>query len=395
MTLMKSAKMPCHSKLKVIFVVTEDWYFISHRFELARHFQNLGWNVLVATQVNKPEDKHTIVNAGLSLVSLPIERGKLFSIGDILYLWRLIRLYWVERPDVVHHVAMKPVLYGSLAALCTPRLGVVNALAGLGFLFTSSSGVVRGVRAMALMVFRRLFSRAHTRVILQNSEDLSLFRDQVGVPADNLRLIRGAGVDVSRYQAVVHGPRESPVVVMVARMLRDKGVGELIEAARQLQRVGVCAQIQLIGGIDIKNPNSLTLPELNALKLENAVEWLGHQANISEVYAKADIAVLPSYREGMPKSLLEAAACGLPIVTTDTSGCREVVAEGENGYLVPVRDPRRLAEALEKLITNPVLRARMGAASRARAEREFRLEVIIKKTLAVYDEVSQPNVPVA
>lgn len=382
-------------KRKIILVISEDWYFLSHRFELAQHLLTAGWDIVIATQINGPADAATIERAGLRLIHMPLERGRLFALGDVGYLWRLIRLYRTERPDVVHHVAMKPVLYGSLAALCTPRLGVVNALAGLGFLFTSSSGVVRGVRVMALMVFHWLFSRALTRVILQNLEDLSLFRDQVGVPVANLRLIRGAGVDVSRYQAVVHGTRESPVVVMVARMLRDKGVGELIEAARQLQRVGVCAQIQLIGGIDIKNPNSLTISELNALKLENAVEWLGHQSNISEVYAKADIAVLPSYREGIPKSLLEAAASGLPIVTTDTSGCREVVTEGENGYLVPVRDPRRLAEALEKLITNPVLRAQMGAASRARAEREFRLEVIIKKTLAVYDEVSQPNVPVA
>ena len=380
---------------KIILVISEDWYFLSHRFELARHLLAAGWDVVIATQINEPADAATIECAGLRLIHLSLERGRLFALGDVGYLWRLIRLYRTERPDVVHHVAMKPVLYGSLAALCTPRLGVVNALAGLGFLFTSSSGVVRGVRAMALMVFRRLFSRAHTLVILQNSEDLSLFRDQVGVPAANLRLIRGAGVDVSRYQPVVHGPREIPVVVMVARMLRSKGVGELIEAARQLQREDVRAQIQLVGGIDDKNPNSLSLPELNALKLENAVKWLGHQTNISEIYAKADIAVLPSYREGMPKSLLEAAACGLPIITTDTSGCREVVADGENGYLVPVRNARRLAEALEKLIADPVLRARMGADSRARAEREFRLEVIIKKTLAVYDEVTQPDIPAA
>jgi len=373
---------------KAIIVVSEDWYFLSHRIELARHLRAAGWEVLIATQVNRAEDAAKITEAGLRLFSLPLERGRLFAAGDLLYLWRLWRLYRKERPDVVHHVAMKPVLYGSLAALGARRTGVVNALAGLGYLFTNARGPVRLARGIVLQLFRRLFVRARTRVILQNTEDMQLFQEQLGIQPVNLRLVRGAGVDLVRYRTVRHGARDRPVMVMMARMLRDKGVGELVEAARILQRDGVAARIQLVGGIDVRNPNSLTPLELEALQDEGVVEWLGHRTDINEIYATADIAVLPSYREGLPKSLLEALASGLPVVTTDTSGCREVVADGVNGLLVPVRDAVKLAEALRRLLLDPAMRARMGAAGRQRAESEFRLELILAQTEAIYAEVA-------
>ncbi len=373
---------------KAIMVISEDWYFLSHRFELALALQRAGWEVRVVTQVNRPEDAAMITRAGLQLTPLALERGRLFALSDVRYLWRLIRLYRAERPAVVHHVAMKPILYGSLAALFVPRAGVINALAGLGYLFTHRGGRVRVVRKMVLLFFRRLFARRQTRVILQNGEDQTFFRDRLGVPAANLRLVRGSGVATERFQPVVHGPRERPVVVMVARLLRDKGVHELAEAARLLRRADVAVRVQLVGGVDEKNPNSLTRFEADALQAEGAVEWLGHRTDVSAIYARADVAVLPSYREGLPKSLLEAAASGLPLVGTDTSGCREVITDGDNGLLVPVGDARRLADALRRLIGDAGLRARLGARSRERAEREFAQEAIFAQTAAIYAEVA-------
>jgi glycosyltransferase involved in cell wall biosynthesis len=373
---------------KAILVISEDTYLLSHRLELARALRRAGWDILVATQVSAPEHAATITAAGLRLAPLPLERGRLFAPGDALYLWRLWRLYRRERPAVVHHVAMKPILYGSIAALGARRAGVVNALAGLGYLFTHTGGRVRLVRRIVLAVFRRLFARARTRVILQNAEDRALFRDQVGVPEENLRLVRGAGIDPAGGRIVAHGPRARPVVVMVARLLRDKGVREFAEAARLLRAAGHAVRCVIAGGGDERNPNSLTPEEIAALRAEGAVECPGHQADVAALYAGADIAVLPSYREGLPKSLLEAMASGLPIVATDTSGCREVVADGVNGLLVPVRDARALADAILRLARDPALRARMGAAGRARVEREFGHEVIFRETEAIYREVA-------
>lgn len=374
---------------KVIFLVTEDWYFISHRLPLARALRQAGWEVVVATQVNRPEDAAAIESSGLRLVHLPVERSRMGTPRDLVYLWRAFRLYRRERPQVVHHVAMKPVLYGSIAARAAGIRGTVNALAGLGYLFTSSSGRARLARGIVTNCFRALFGHERTRLILQNAQDMDLFQRLVRVPSRNLRLIRGAGVDLDVFQPSGDSCRPEPVVVMVSRMLRDKGVAEFVAAARELRRDGVRARFLLVGGIDARNPNSFTQQELLAFEVSGVIEWHDHQKDIAVIYAAADIAVLPSYREGLPKSLLEAAACGLPIVTTDTSGCREVVTDGLNGFLVPVRTVAPLALALRRLISDPELRRQMGARSRERAEREFGEDQINRQVADVYAELSE------
>lgn len=369
-------------------VISEDWYFLSHRLALAQFLQRAGWTITIVTRVNRAEDAARITAAGLRLVPMPLERGRLFAPSDAAYLWRLFRLYRREQPAVVHHVAMKPILHGSLAALGAPGAGVVNAFAGLGYLFTHQGGRVRVVRRIVMAVFRRLFRRGRTRVVLQNAEDHALLRERIGVPEGNLRLVRGAGVDLAAYRAVTHGVRPRPVAVMVARVLRDKGVLEFAEAARRLRGAGQAVRCVLVGGVDNENPNSLTAAEVATLHAEGAIECLGQRDDVAAIYSEADIAVLPSHREGLPRSLLEAMACGLPIVATDTSGCREVVADGENGLLVPVRDAMALAAAISRLASDAALRARMGAAGRARVEREFGQEVIFRATEAIYREVA-------
>lgn len=375
------------SPRKVIFVVSEDWYFVSHRLGLAASLKATGWDVVVATQISGVENVRKIEAAGIRLHSIALKRGSLFAIGDFMYFWRLLALYRQERPDVAHHVAMKPVLWGSLAALFAKRPGVINALAGLGYLFTSRRKSVAVVKAVVLRVFRWLFNRPGTLLILQNRGDVAMFHDAVRVAPDKVRLIRGAGVDVTHYLPAIHQLRSAPVVVMVARMLRDKGVAEFVEAAKLLQQRGISVKMLAVGGVDPANPNSFSESDMKAFHDSGAIEWLGHRTDIAAIYSQADIAVLPSYREGLPKSLLEAAACGLPIVATDAWGCREVVFDGENGYLVPIGDGDALARAIAKLAQCSELRAQMGSKSRTIAETEFTQEQIWEQTSRCYQDV--------
>lgn len=298
-------------------------------------------------------------------------------------LWRLYRR---EKPDLVHHVALKPVTFGALAARLARVPAQVNAVAGLGWLFTSSNGVVRLIRPILRSILARLLNQPHSLTIVQNPEDKALLECS-GVQATRLRLIRGAGVDTQIFYPVM--PPPGPVfIVLVARMLWDKGVGDFVEAARLLTAAGVNARFVLVGDPDPANPASVPESTLRSWHGRHGVEWWGRREDVPAVLQAAHIACLPSsYGEGLPKSLLEAAACSLPIVTTDAPGCREVVRDGVNGLLVPIRDAAALTAALKKLIDNAELRRSMGEQSRLRAETEFGLGTVIARTLAVYREV--------
>jgi len=367
--------------MKLLFVVTEDWYFVSHRLPLAVAARAAGFDVVVATREGRHGD--AIRDAGIRLIPFTLSRRGGNPLREVVALWRLYRH---ERPDLVHHVALKPVMLGALAAWLAHVPAQVNAVAGLGWLFTSTSGIVRLVRPGVRWMLARLLRRSNSLTIVQNPEDKSLL-ERSGVSAASMRLIRGAGVDVKVFHPVM--PPPGPVcIVLVARMLWDKGVGEFVEAARRLSESGVHARFVLVGDPDPANPASVPESTLRNWSGKHGVEWWGRQEDMPAVLQAAHIACLPStYGEGLPKSLLEAAACGLPIVTTDAPGCREVVRDGVNGLLVPIRDPVALASALRKLIEDAVLRRSMGKQSRGRAETEFGQDAIIQQTLAVYREV--------
>ncbi len=365
--------------MKLLFVVTEDWYFVSHRLPLAVAAQAAGFEVAVATRAGRQAD--VIRNAGIRLIPFGLSRRGGNPLAEVMALWRLYRR---EQPDLVHHVALKPVMFGALAAWLARVPAQVNAVAGLGWLFTSSGRVVRLLRPVLRWMLGRLLMQPHSLTIVQNPEDKALL-ERSGVSAARLRLIRGAGVDVQIFYPVAPPP-EPVCIVLVARMLWDKGVGEFVEAARRLTGAGVNARFVLVGDPDPANPASVPESTLRNWHGQHGVEWWGRREDMPAVLQAAHIACLPSYREGLPKSLLEAAACGLPIVTTDAPGCREVVRDGVNGLLVPVRDAAALAAALEKLIDDAALRRRMGEQSRARAETEFGQETVIAQTLAVYRE---------
>ena len=369
---------------KLLFVVTEDWYFVSHRLPLALAAQKAGFGVAVATRVGKYGE--TILAAGIRLIPFGLSRRRGNPFREVI---ALVRLYHRERPDIVHHVALKPVLYGAFAARLAGVPHVVNAIAGLGWLFTSSGLAVRTVRPVICRLLVWLLGSPHSRTIVQNPDDFGLMI-KMGVPEDRLRLIRGAGVDTGVFTPALESPPEPVTVLFSARMLWAKGVGEFVEAARLLTQAGVKARFVLVGEPDANSPASVPMATLHAWHGQNGVEWWGHRDDMPAMFHAAHIACLPSfYREGLPKVLLEAAACGLPIVTTDAPGCREIVRDGDNGFLVPVRDAQALALALRSLIDNAALRAKMGQRAREIVLVEFSQERVIAETLAVYQELTQ------
>jgi glycosyltransferase involved in cell wall biosynthesis len=365
---------------RLLFLVTEDWYFCSHRLDLAKAAQAAGYQVHVATRV--AEHGRLIEDCGFQLHDLRLGRRVGNPLAEILALACLFRRL---RPAILHAVALKPAVFGSLAARLTGVPAVVNAVSGLGYVFINRHGFAGLLRPLMITAIRFLFGGRNRHVIAQNADDKAFFDTLVA--SCRVHLIRGAGIDVEKFVPYPEQPGV-PVAALVARLLWDKGVGELVDAARLLKRRGVPLRVALVGKPDPANPRTIGEATVRQWVAEGAVEWWGHQDDIGEVWRQAQIAVLPSYREGLPKALLEAAACGRPLVTTDVPGCNELVADGDNGLLVPVRQVPPLADALERLATDPALRARLGARARERAEREFSSRQVIAAHLALYRDLA-------
>ncbi|MEO7362207.1 MAG: glycosyltransferase family 4 protein [Gemmatimonadaceae bacterium] len=367
------------SSRHLLFFVTEDWYFVSHRLGLAIAARHMGMDVTVVTRIREHGD--VIARAGIRVIPFEIARSGTNPLREIVTLARLIQLYRRERPDVVHHVAMKPVLYGALAARATGVHRQVNALAGMGWLFTSKSGVARAIKPFVRGALR-LALRGGVALV-QNPDDEEMLV-QIGVARSQVRRIAGSGIDLNQYQVQDEAPG-CLVVVLPSRLLWDKGVGEFVSAARELKARGSTARFVLAGEPDAQNPATVPTEQIQAWVTEGVVEHLGWVTNMPALLAASHVVCLPSYREGLPRSLLEAAAAGRAIVTTDVPGCRELVTDGENGLLVPARDAHALALAIERLVTDADLRAACGARNRKRAENEFASEVVIPQTLALYE----------
>lgn len=370
---------------KILFLVTEDWYFCSHRLPLARAARDAGFEVVVATRVQK--HKEQIIQEGFKLIPIRLRRRNKNPLKELLSLMELITIYRLERPDIVHHVAIKPVLYGSLAARIVRVPAIVNALAGMGYLFISNNWKTKLFLPVIMHAFRWLFNRYNSKLILQNPDDEKLFINAKVLQPAQIMLIRGSGVNIHEY---FPAPESStiPMVVLASRMLWDKGVGEFVMAAQLLKEQGIQARFVLVGDGDPDNPASIPTKQLEMWRQNGEVEWWGHRDDMPQIFAQAHIVCLPSsYREGVPKVLIEASACGRPIVTTDVPGCREVVRQEENGILVPVRNSKALAEALKRLIKDASLRKRMGARGREIAIKEFSVEKVVHETLSVYKEL--------
>ncbi len=368
---------------RVVFVVTEDWYFCSHRLALARALRDRGDQVVVATRV--AQHAPIIRDAGADVLSLPWTRRSRSPINELRSLWKLAVFLREYQPDVIHHVAMKPLLVGALISGFAARNAArVYAVAGLGFVFTSQRSLARRLRPLFRMVLRRWIDRDGSTVIVQNSDDEEQLVATGLVSATRIVVIEGSGVDTSYFlpTAEASGPF---TVVLPARMLWSKGVGEFVEAARRFDKTQ--HRFVLVGGPDPENPDSIPVATLREWVRLGWVEWAGQVDDVRPHLESAHVVVLPSYREGLPKSLLEAAACGKAIVTTDVPGCRAAVDNGNAGILVPVQEVEPLADAIARLAGDASLREQLGTRARALAVERFSIERVVAATLDLYDRV--------
>ena len=367
-------------RVKVILFANTDWYLYHYRLPLAQAMQALGWEVVALS----PPGDYTarLQQAGFRWLPFPFSRRGKNPLADLDLLRRLRNIYRAEQPDAVHHFTIKPVLYGSLAARWLKIPIIINAIPGLGHIFIDENIPGRALRRAVMQFYR--FALAGTQVIFQNPDDQTLFVHYGLVKNGQHHLIRGSGVDVERL-APLPEPQGDPVVALPARLLWPKGVGEFVAAAQRLQSEGVQARFALIGRSDPDSPQSVPEEQLRAWADEGAVEWWGWADDVFSIYERAHIICLPTYYgEGVPRSLVEAAACGRPIVATDRPGCREIVQDGDNGLLVAVQDIDALADALRTLIANPQMRQRMGRHGRTLVVEKFSVDQVIRETLAVY-----------
>ncbi len=372
---------------KLLFLVTEDWYFCSHRLPVARAAREAGFAVVVATRVRAHGER--IREEGFTLRPIAWRRRGDGVAGAGRAISAIARLYRAERPDLVHHIALKPVLFGGLARRLAFRgsadgPAAVDAVMGLGSGFSHASLAAR-LRRPPLGVALRLATGPDPGwVVVQNPEDRAALIT-LGTDPRRIVMIRGSGVDPDHFAAMPDPDASTVTVALVSRMLRGKGALEAVAAIRLLRARGLPIELLLAGPTDPDNRGSLTTELLLSLAAEPGIEWLGPVADVRAVWRRAAIAVLPStYGEGVPKALLEAAACARPIVASDVPGCREVVRAGETGILVAPRDVEGLAAAIAALAGDPAQRTAMGRAGRALIERDFAEDVVARQTLALY-----------
>ncbi len=369
---------------KIILVSRCAWTLYNFRAGLMRALKKNGDTVIGAGAAGDGFEAK-MVGLGVPFIPLPVDKKGINPIADWKLIWTLYWWYCKERPDVIHHFTIKPVIYGSIAARLAGVPRIINTVTGLGFVFAEDK--VTLLRRLVEWLYRLSLACAHFTFFL-NQHDLSFFLSRCLANPENAGILPGEGVDCEVFVPDFYPnlPAEKPLIfLMVGRMLRDKGVFEFVEAARLVQRRFPEVQFQLLGGRDERNPNVISQTDFDHWQSEGVVTWLGEVADVRPTVAKADVVVLPSYyREGIPRSLLEGAAMGKPLITTDAVGCREVVDNNVNGLLVPVKDAEALAQAMMRMIEDPKMRQRMGKTGREKVLREFDERIVIEKILKIY-----------
>ena len=369
---------------KILFVVNDADFFISHRLPIAKFLIENGYEVHLATS---GETLPIYNEIGLSFHKLEVTRKGMSPVHELKLVFQIYKLFTRLKPDLVHLVTIKPYLYGGIVASLTKVPAVVSAISGLGFDFMSSGTKAKFLRALLYPFYKFAFRHKNQLVIFQNEDDAGFlvnwgFNRGV-INSSKVRLVRGSGVDLQMHQYSSE-PQGKVIITFVARLLVDKGIREFIEASKILHDNGIEATFWIVGDIDEGNQKSITREEIASWKQLPNVKFFGFQENIADFYSKSNIACLPSYREGLPKSLVEAAACGRAVVTTDVPGCRDAIKVNKTGLLVPINNAGALAEGIEYLIDNPDVRKRMGIAGRALAEKDFAIEKIVSDHMKIY-----------
>ena len=369
---------------KLLFLVTDDRYFMSHRLPMARAAVAAGFEVHVGTRVKNYGEAIRV--EGFTVHDLPWEKLKRSPLDLIKDIWAIRRLYQSLKPDLVHHIALVPVMFGQIAATGLP-IATVNTIAGLGSGFIGRDLKGKILKTGLVLALRTLLTRRKSLTVVQNEDD-RLALHSIGVPEVSIRLVAGSGVDTDLLKPLPEP--EGPITIGVAaRMLEDKGIRPLVEAQAILHRKGLDTRLLLAGDYDPTNRSAISMQDLQVFGRQPGVEWLGHVDNIAGFWARCHIAVLPSRREGLPKALLEASALGRPLVATDVPGCRDVAIDGKTGLLVPVDDAKALALAIEQLANDPDLRMKLGVAGRQHVEKTFSSAAIGREIASIYRDMAE------
>lgn len=373
----------------LLLVANVDWYVISHRAGIIKKAVETGMRVIVACE--NSGRKSEIQNLGAEFIDLKFSRSGINPILESITLFRFLKLYITLRPDIVHHVSLKPVVYGSFVAKIAKVKSVLNAVSGLGYVFTGKGNNLTKTVMLSLMKYS--FNRKNIAFIFQNKDDYNELNELGAINSENkIYFIKGSGIDLNVFNQKSPPEGDRVIVLFPSRMLWDKGVRELKEASEILKDNYHTKMTFILAGM-ADNGNKAAVPPAYLKNWEDGVyvKWIGHSKNMLLTYEKCHIVVLPSYREGLPKSLIEASAMGKPIVTTDAIGCRECVDEGINGFKVPVKSGKSIAKVLAKLIDDKNLRIAMGKASRLKAEREFNLDEVINKHMIIYNSLTNAS----
>ena len=372
------------SSKKMIFVLNGVTHFISHRLPIALELERQGYEVHIVCPDAEPEH---FSQYGFTYHQVEMSRKGMNPLADILVINKLYKLFKQVKPDLVHLVTIKPYLYGGIAARLASVPSVVSAVAGLGTIFIDSSFKYRLVRSVLFFLYKFSFGHKNIKVIFQNIDDMQLLLKWLRLSESKTILIRGSGVDLSSFSSYPENLEQVPVVVLAARLLKDKGVVEFVEAARILKEQSINADFWLVGDVDNGNPNTISQEQLDEWQKQGLISWKGYRKDISSLFSVVNLVVLPSYREGLPKVLIEAASCGRAVITTDTPGCRDAITPNETGLLVPVKDAIALANAIQQLIEKPEERLAMGNAGRKLAEEAFDVNKVVKQHLKIYKEL--------
>jgi glycosyltransferase involved in cell wall biosynthesis len=375
-------------KKKVLLFANTDWYLYNFREKLATRLKGEGWDVFLVSPSGKYVEK--LLEKGFKWIPFDFSTRSFNPLRELLVVLRLRKLYSKERPTIAHHFTIKCVIYGTIAARVVGGIKVVNAVTGLGHIFIGE-GIMAGLlRPLVQVLYRFVLSKKNGRVIFENSENRDMFVRNNLAPIFLTHVIRGAGVDCERFRPIVSNSSAAKEVIRVlfaSRMLKEKGVYELLKAARIIKKKGLQVEFVFAGDTYPGNPSSLTFKEIEKIKEEGMVTYLGHVDDLLPVISDCDIVILPSYAEGTPSIILEAAAMEKPVVVTDIAGCRGLVQNEVNGLLIPIRDAEALAGAIEVLVKDSELRHKMGKAGRDIVLKEFEENIVLKKTLDVYLEL--------
>jgi len=372
-------------KKRLLFIVNADWFFLSHRLPIAKEAINQGYEVHIATTITN--NLNLLKENGLIVHPLKLHRSRTSLISIIAEFKEIFDIIRFVVPSIVHLVTIKPVLLGGIASRLLNIPAVVYAVSGLGYVFLKKGVISFFTRKVVIYLYRLAFRHKNKCVIFQNMDDqLSLTRLSF-LSSNEVELINGSGVDLSVFTQQPFNTGV-PIIILAARLLKDKGVQEFVDAAKLVNHNNNRARFILVGEPDLHNPASLQQHELDHWESEGTIEIWGYREDMEKVISLSTIVVLPSYREGFPKILIEAAACGRPIVTTDVPGCRDAIEKDITGIIVPARDYVELARKISFLLDNPILCRKMGNAGRARAEKFYDINKVVKKHIKIYEDLS-------